>query len=210
MRTFITLIALIIYLPFSSAYAQERFEAGKHYTIIGETQPVVTGDKIEVRELFWYGCPHCFKIEDALEAWVANGMPEDAEFVRMPAIFSQVWEQHAKLYYTLEAMGNLDVMHRKVFDAIHIEEKQLIKEDDMIDFAQDQGLDKAAFEETLESFTVNSKVNAAKANIAKYQVTGVPAIVVAGKYLTDVTSAGSEQNMFAVIDFLINKAKAEG
>ena len=207
MRKIIYLTLFIINLPLM-AFAQEMFKEGKHYREISAAQPVETGDKIEVRELFWYGCPHCFKLEDGVEAWIET-MPEDVEFVRMPAIFSAVWEQHAKLYYTLEALGNLDTMHRKVFDEIHVNEQKLVKENQMIEFAQAQGLDKDEFEDTLSSFTVTSKVNAAKANIGKYEVTGVPAFVVAGKYLTDVTSAGSEQTMFQVIDFLINKAKAE-
>ena len=206
MRKLFYLLALLI--PFSAACAQETFKEGTHYTVLGETQPVETGDKIEVRELFWYGCPHCFKLEAGLEAWVKT-LPEDVAFIRMPAVFSPVWEQHAKLFYTLEAMGNLDEMHPKVFDAIHIDEQQLVKDDEMIEFAKAQGIDGTAFAETLESFSVNSKVNAAKTNIPKYQVTGVPAMVVAGKYLTSVSEAGSEQNMFAILDFLINKAKAE-
>ena len=207
MRKFFYLILFSLSLPIT-AYAQELYEQGKHYTVLGSTQPVETGDKVEVRELFWYGCPHCFKLEDGLEAWVET-MPEDAAFVRMPAIFSKVWEQHAKIYYLFEAMGNLDEMHRKVFDAIHIDKQKLVKDDEIIEFAVEQGLDKQTVEETLESFTVSSKVNAAKTNIAKYQVTGVPAMVVAGKYLTDVTAAGGERRMFEVIEFLINKAKAE-
>ena len=207
MRKFIYLTIFIFNLPIL-AYAQEMFKQGQHYREISTAQPVETGDKIEVRELFWYGCPHCFKLEDGLESWVKT-MPADSQFVRMPAIFSEVWEQHAKLYYTLEAMGNLETMHVKVFDAIHVDEQKLVTDDEMIEFAGAQGLDAAEFEDTLSSFTVTSKVNAAKANIAKYEVTGVPAIVVAGKYLTDVSSAGSEQTMFQVIDFLINKAKSE-
>ena len=207
MRKIVYLAIFILNLPLL-ANAQELFKEGQHYREISVVQPVETGDKVEVRELFWYGCPHCFRLEDGLEAWVTT-LPDYAEFVRMPAIFSDVWEQHAKLYYTLEAMGNLDTMHRKVFDAIHVDEQQLVKDDQMIDFAQAQGLDKNEFEDTLASFAVTSKVNAAKANIAKYEVTGVPAIVVGGKYLTDVSSAGSEQAMFQVLDFLINKANSE-
>ncbi len=189
--------------------AQEMFSEGKHYREIGAAQPVDTGDKIEVRELFWYGCTHCFKLEDGLNAWVATTMPDDAQFVRMPAIFSEVWEQHAKLYYTLEAMGKLDTLHRRVFDAIHVHEQKLVRDGEMIEFAAAEGLDEKDFEETLSSFTVTSKVNAAKVNIVNYEATGVPAIVVAGKYLTDISSAGGEQAMFRVIEFLINKAKAE-
>lgn len=207
MQKFLYLILFSLSLPLT-ACAQEMYEEGKQYTVLSTAQPVETGDKVEVRELFWYGCPHCFKLEDSLDAWVAN-MPADAEFVRMPAIFSQVWEQHAKIYYTFEAMGNLDEMHKKVFDAIHIDKKKLAKDDEIIEFAVEQGLDKATVEETMESFTVSSKVSAAKTNISKYQVTGVPAIIVGGKYLTDVTAAGGEKNMFEVIEFLINKAKAE-
>lgn len=208
MRKILLLLIFVTSLPLV-AQAQEIFKEGKHYTVIGMAQPVETGDKIEVRELFWYGCPHCFKLEDGLDTWVETKMPDDAQFVRMPAIFSGVWEQHAKLFFTLEAMGVLDTMHDRVFDAIHIDEKEIVEDDEMIEFAQAEGLDKDEFEETLSSFTVTSKVNAAKANIAKYEVTGVPAIVVAGKYLTDISSAGSEQTMFQVIEFLINKAKSE-
>ena len=207
MRKFFYMIFISLALPMTVC-AQELYEEGKHYTVLDAAQPVETGDQIEVRELFWYGCPHCFRLEDGLEAWVAN-MPDGAEFVRMPAIFSNVWEQHAKIYYTFEAMGNLDQMHRKVFDAIHIDKRQLTKDDEIVEFAVEQGLDKKTVEETLESFTVNTKISAAKTNISKYQVTGVPAIVVAGKYLTDVTSAGGEKQMFEVIEFLINKAKSE-
>lgn len=208
MRKIIYVTFFILSMPMM-AYAQEMFKQGQHYREISVAQPVETGDKVEVRELFWYGCPHCFRLEDPLERWVST-LPDHAQFVRMPAIFNQVWEQHAKLYYTLEAMGNLDTMHRKVFDAIHVYEQKLVKDSEMIDFAEAEGLDRQVFEDTLSSFAVISKLNAAKTNIANYEVTGVPAVVVGGKYLTDVSSAGSEQAMFQVLDFLINKVKSEG
>lgn len=208
MKKLIFVLSLVFILPVSITNAQELFEQGKHYAVLSVAQPVETGDNIEVREMFWYGCPHCFKLEPMLNDWLAN-MPEGAEFVRMPAIFSPVWEQHAKYYYTLEAMGQVDELHEKVFDAIHIDNNKMLEDDDFIEFAADNGLDPAIVEQTLESFAVQSKLNATKTNIAKYQVTGVPAFVVGGKYLTDVSSAGSEQNMFAVIDFLINKAQSE-
>jgi len=203
----ILLLITILILPVLGS-AQELFEEGKHYIVLNSTQPVETGNDVEVREMFWYGCPHCFRLEDGLESWVET-MPEGSKFVRMPAIFSEVWEQHAKLYYTLEAMGEIDNLHRKVFDAIHIDKISIVKDKEIVDFAVNQGLEKSVVEDTLSSFTVSSKINAAKINIRKYQVTGVPAMVVAGKYMTDVTSAGGEKNMFAVIEYLINKAKSE-
>ena len=203
------ILYLLFFLAFPvTGFSQELYQEGKHYTVLGTVQPVETGDKVEVREMFWYGCPHCFRLEDRLESWVEN-MPEGSGFVRMPAIFSDVWEQHAKLYYTLQAMGEVDNLHRKVFDAIHVENESIVADEEIINFAVKHGLEKSLVEQTLSSFSVMSKINAAKVNVRKYQVTGVPAIVVAGKYLTDVSSAGSEQNLFLVVEYLINKAKSE-
>ena len=162
--------------------------------------------KIEVVEFFWYSCPHCNHFEPQLEAWLKK-LPKDVYFRRVPVSFRPDFEPQQKLYYTLEAMGKVDATQKKVFDAIHIQQQKLTTADDIIAWAGAQGLDKAKFVETYNSFPIATKARKATQLQDQYKVQGVPAMGINGRFYTDGTQAGSMERALVVTDFLIASAR---
>ena len=183
-----------------------KFVEGQHYKVIDE--PVRTRDssKVEVVELFWYGCPHCFKLEPALDRWMSK-MPDGVDFYRSPAIFSELWKLHAQAYYTGEALKVTEKTHSAMFHALHKEKKKLKDKASIVDFYVSQGVDRAKFEKAFDSFGVRSQLKQAEARALNYGITGVPAVVVNGKYLISTQSAGSDEGVFKVVNFLIEEEK---
>jgi len=201
-----SLFALLLMQP---ALAQsDRYVEGGHYELLGEFQPVQTGDKIEVVEMFWYRCPHCYRLEPYLEKWLQN-KPENAEYVPIPALLNNSWAFQARAFYTFEALGMTDQLHAKFFDAIHKERRPFNTADQLAEWAKEYGADPEAVKKTMDSFAVNNKLNFAALMSQKYGITGVPAMIVDGKYRTNVSMAGSHEELFNVINYLIEKAAAE-
>lgn len=182
-------------------------EAGKQYVELSNPVPVSKPGKIEVVELFWYGCPHCYQFEPTITPW-AKKLPDDVNFVRVPAMFGGVWNVHGQLFIALEAMGVEAKVHDAVFAAIHKEGRKLADEDEMADFLADQGVDKEAFLKTFNSFGVKSQMEKDKKLAMAYQITGVPTMVVNGKYRFDLGTAGGPEQTLKLADFLIEKERA--
>ena len=192
--------------------------AGTDYIVLDTPQSTDSGKKIEVTEFFWYSCPHCNALEPALEAWVAK-QGDKIEFKRVPISFDPRFVPQQKLYYTLEALGQVSAMHKKVFNAIHVQRQSVDKDATILDFAVKQGLDKAKFADAYNSFGVQSKVNRATQLQNAYKVEGVPMIAVDGRFVTAPSIVGKamgnvpEAELFAatlqVVDALIVKAAAE-
>jgi len=192
-----------------SAFAapEEAFE-GKDFTRVSVPQPVATGKKIEVLEFFWYRCPHCNQLEPGLDAWLKK-LPKDAQIRRVPAVFRDDWMPGAKIYYTLEEMGQLGRLHRKVFDAYHVENLNLNDPAVLGSWVAKQGIDRKQFERVYNSFSTQSKAMQG-AELAKvYGVMGVPTFIIDGKYVTSESMTGGEPRLFEVLDQLIVKARAE-
>jgi len=207
----IALIALtgMVVTALQTAQAQDdQYIEGGHYELLTEFQPVQTGDKIEVVEMFWYRCPHCYRLEPYIEKWLEN-KPENAEYVPIPALLNQSWAFHARAFFTFEALGLTDQLHIKFFDAIHKDRKPFNTVEQLAEWAASHGADPAAITETMDSFAVNNKLNFASVMSQKYGITGVPAIIVDGKYRTNVTMAGSHEELFNLINFLVKKAAEE-
>lgn len=184
------------------------FALNRHYFQLLEPQPVSTGDKIEVTELFWYGCPHCYDLEPYLEEWLKN-KPADAQFVRVPALWSQkTWEFHARVYYTFEALGILDKVHREFFDENH-KRKRIRDLNQLFPFLEKNGIDKKQFLDAYDSFAVDSKVRHSKLVSQKSGADGVPAIVVDGKYRASLSSAGGHDKLLMLINYLVELAAKE-
>lgn len=202
-------MASLILLASPLGAQEQSFVEGGHYQVLASPQPVSTGDKIEVLELFWYRCPHCNTLEAPIHNWLQNGKPENAEYVPMPAILGPNWETGARQFYTLEALGLLDEYHPKLFYAIHAERKNLESADRFADWVAENGGNKEDVLDTWESFAVNTKTNFAKTLSVRYQLEGVPAFVIDGRYQTSVSQAGSTGTLFEVINFLVEKAAAE-
>ena len=163
-------------------------------------------DKIEVIEFFWYSCPHCNAFEPRLEAWIKK-LPADVVMRRVPVGFRDDFAPQQRLFYTLEAMGKLDELHGKVFQAIHVDHQLLNKEELILAWAQKQGLDQAKFKDLYNSFTVSSKQRRAVQTQNAFKVQGVPAIGVAGRFYTDGDLARNMDRALQVTDYLIGEAR---
>lgn len=183
-----------------------EFKAEEHYVELASPIPVATPGKIEVVELFWYGCPHCYQFESTLSPW-ADKLPADVTLRRVPAMFGGVWNVHGQVFLTLEAMGVEPKVHAAIFEAIHQKGYKLAKPEDMADFLATQGVDRATFLSTYDSFAVKGNVEKAKKLVKAYQISGVPALVVNGKYRFDIGSAGGNQQVLELADFLIAKER---
>ncbi len=174
------------------------------YQTLSPAQPTQNKDKIEVIEFFWYGCPHCYHFEPVLEKWLKT-KPANVEFIRQPAIFSSLWGKHAKAYFVAEALGVVDKVHADFFDAIQNKKQKLTSEDELAKFFVAHGVDEAKFREAYNSFLVDSKLRQAKAMAPRYGITGVPAIIINGKYKTNGPLAKSQENMIKVMNQLIQQ-----
>ena len=193
-------------LPALSAYAQPLAQVpvlDKDFRAVVPPQPTDTGAKIEVIEFMWYACPHCFAFEPVLNPWIKK-LPADVSFRRVPAQFAPIWIEHAKLFYTLDAMGEEERLHKKAFDSIHIEHQSLDTDANLIEWAGKNGLDKAKFADTMKSFGVAGKLKRAAQVVINYKIDGVPALAVNGKYLTSPSMAGGAEKSLAVCDYLID------
>jgi thiol:disulfide interchange protein DsbA len=184
-----------------------KYQEGQAYQRILPAQPTANPQKVEVVEVFWYGCPHCHRFQPYVERWLL-GEPENVEFVRLPAILSEKWAIHARAYYAAEALGVLERIHPKLFDAIHVDKERLDTEKSLADFFARQGVDRAAFLEAFNSFAVNSKVSRARELTRRYGIEGTPAVVINGKYRTSPASAGSFETLIDIMDHLVDREAA--
>ncbi|MEW5010309.1 MAG: thiol:disulfide interchange protein DsbA/DsbL [Cycloclasticus sp.] len=209
MQKLLILLTVFFFSYAASALAAEpaAYVAGKDYSLITPIQPTDTVDKLEVVEIFWYGCPHCHQFEPTLGPWTKD-LPEDVGFYRLPAIFSPLWEVHARAYFTADILNVLDESHSALFHVLHVKRKKLSTLEKLADFYVQYGVDKALFEKTYHSFVVNTRVARAKEMVTRYGVEGVPAMVVNGKYLITGPMAKSYENMLRITDFLLAKERA--
>lgn len=208
LKTFLALLALCAATAPASLSAAELKE-GRDYIVVHPVDvPAETPGKIDVVEFFWYGCSHCFDFEPALGKWLKTA-PKDVHFQRIPAIFRENWVPGAKLYYTLEAMGLTARLHGEVFDAVHIDRVKLDDQAVLLDWMAKHGVDRKQFADTYASFAVQGKVQRAHQFTRSFGIQGVPAVIVAGKYMPSAAAAGSYGNLLVIVDKLIAKARAE-
>ncbi len=210
-KTLISGLALAILA--GSAAAIELRE-GQHYTAYNPPRATENKDRIEVTEFFWYGCSHCFNLEPLLAKWLKK-LPKDVAFRRVPAVFPGKdgrpgnWASGAALFYTLETMGLLDKYHGEILDAIHIDRINLLDEKTVTDWLGKRGVDTKKFTETWGSFAVQSKVQRAMQVTQAHGIDGVPALIVDGRYKPASGAAGSFEDIFVVVDGLIEKARKD-
>lgn len=216
MRILAVILAMV--LPLLACAESEpvkpMFEEGTDYDVLGDQpKPAKTGP-IEVTEVFWYGCGHCYKFESIIGPWKKT-LADDVEFVGSPAMWKMrrdpmdaMWT-HAKIYYTASALDSLDKLHMVFFDAMHKQNKQLVDSKEISALVSAQGLDGEAFVKTMDSFAVNAQVNLADARQRNYNVTGTPEMVVAGYYHVGTAKAKSQKRMLEIVDFLIEKVRKE-
>lgn len=182
---------------------------GTNYLRLKSPQPVETGKNIEVLEFFSYGCPHCGELEPHLQTWLKT-KPADVTFRRVPVMFQPRWENLARVYYTLDALGEESKLSPEVFSAIYSKGVPLWNEKDFLDWAASKGLDRKKVEDVYKSFAVVGKVNRAKQLAGAYNIQSTPTVIVDGTFIT-----GSEKlpqghaSMPAAIDAMVQKARAE-
>ncbi|MCQ8895383.1 thiol:disulfide interchange protein DsbA/DsbL [Limnobacter humi] len=171
--------------------------------------PRSTPGKIDVVEFFWYGCPHCFHFEPALNEWIKK-LPGDVHFMKVPVRWPSNrvnFEGHQKLYFTLEALGKMPAAHAKVFDAMHKDKNPLANDNQIFDFAVSIGLNREEFANMYKSFAVSTKCAKATSLMEAYGPDGVPTLGIDGKFMTSASIAGTEENALRVADLLIKRAR---
>jgi len=197
---FVVVCLTVIYTNLAIA----NYVAGEDYVVLDKPVKTETGGKVEVRELFWYYCPHCFNVEPLVEQWLKK-LPDSAVFIRQPAVFSARWKNGAIFYYVLEQLGEVERLHGTLFDAIHLHQTPFLDQEDFVDWLADHGVDQKRANDAFKSFSVRIKVNKSKLNTVKYKTSGVPTFVVNGKYWVDAKHAGGEKRLFKVVNYLIQK-----
>jgi thiol:disulfide interchange protein DsbA len=178
------------------------------YKPVREQMTVTTGDKIEVAELFWFGCGHCFALEPSLKEWKKT-MPANAEFKKVPAIFSARWEFHGQAFYTMQALGVPEKAYDDFFKSIHVNRKPLNNMTQLVQFLSAFDKTEEQVKSAFNSFDINNKMRAAKKITRQSGAAGVPALVVDGKYITSQQLGGGTAQMFNIVNQLIDKAAAE-
>ena len=198
----LSLAAAALSFAAAGAFAQQPWQ------LLNPPQPTEGGGKVEVVEFFWYGCPHCYSLEPAVVAW-SKKAPADVTFKRVPAIPSDSWAEHARIFYTLEAMGKLEEYHQKVFDAIHKGNLNMNNKKIRDEWLAKNGIDPAKYAEMEKSFSVATKLNRAKQLTYAYKVDSVPRVVVNGKYVVTMEGAGSIDRVFQIVDQAIGVARKD-
>ena len=202
MKKFILGGAAALIMAFSMQTMAAEFVAGKDYTVVANPVKVEVPGKIEVREFFWYGCPHCFTLEPHMQAWLKE-LPKDVRFVRTPASMNPVWEQGARGYYVMEALGVRKNIHLPLFHAIHKEGKQIFSQAEQANYLALYGIPQEKFNSLFNSFAITGKVAQGNRLAQQYQLSGVPAVVVNGKYVV----TGVDGKVTQVVNYLIQKER---
>jgi thiol:disulfide interchange protein DsbA len=196
-RLFSLFVVLLMAAPL--AWAQGKYQ----YTELKPPQPVeAQGKNVEVVEFFWYGCPHCYNLEPLIETWVKK-LPPDVQFKRIPAVFNERWAHDAAIFYTFEAMGLLDKLHRPFFDAIHRDHLRTDNPDALAQWLQKNGVDPKKFQETMKSFSVQSKTRRAVQLTTAYKIDGTPAMAVQGRFTVSTEQGRSREGMLDTVSYLV-------
>lgn len=191
-----------------------KYDEGKHYARLVPSQPTIgNADKIEVAEVFWYGCPHCYELEPTINAW-KDEAPSNVRFVRIPAIWNDLLQTHARLYYTEEVLGrngdieNPEAFRRAVFEEYHQRGNRLANEASIKRLFARYGVSEETFDTAWNSFEVAQKVRVASDLTRRYSISSVPQVVVNGKYRTGAAEAGGFQQLIEVIEELVDREDA--
>jgi thiol:disulfide interchange protein DsbA len=198
-------VSVLAFAPAAGAADASAPRLGLEYKQIPQ-QPITTGPRIEVVEFFWYGCPHCNQLQGPLEAWLKR-KPEDVELRRTPAIFRESWVPHARIFYTLEALGELGRLHQAVYRAVHAQKEDLTTASSAAEWAARNGIDRARWLSTYNSPEIDRKIDESKAATRSYAIEGTPSLVVDGRYLTSSGMSDSYQGVIVILDDLVRIAR---
>lgn len=223
MRLFVLIFSLLLSVTACSQEGGEaaapKYQSGVHYVELAKPVDVDDPSKIELAEVFWYGCGHCFHFEPYITEWKKT-KPDDVNFVAVPAMWNGAMEGHARMFYTAKNLGILDKAHSAIFNAMHpappsslvvvpSKPKQFGHADEISEFLSQFGVDAETVKKELTSHTVTLQVQDANKRARAYQISGTPQLVVNGKYRIETNQNVSQQQMFDIADFLIEKARTE-
>jgi thiol:disulfide interchange protein DsbA len=198
----------VLLLAGSSTALALEIQQGVHYKLLTPAQPTnVAPGKVEVAEVFWYACGHCYLLEPKLEAWDSKGRPANAQLVRLPATWNNTLKTHARLFYTMELLGKQD-LNPEIWREINVKGNRLDTPAAIEAFFTSRGVSKADFDKAFAGFAVDSKIMKAEDLNRRYKITGTPTVVVNGKYVTDIGMAGGEEQLFQVINALVARESA--
>jgi len=197
----------LLLLMAGTATAAAQLQQGVNYKLLTPAQPTsVEPGQVEVVEVFWYACGHCYALEPKLEAWDKRGRPAEARLVRLPATWNNMLKTHARVFYTVELLGKPN-LHQDVWREINLKGNRLDTPATIEAFFTSRGVAKADFQRAFSGFAIDSKIMKAEDLNRRYKITGTPTVIVNGKYVTDVAMAGSEDKLFEVINALVAKEK---
>lgn len=205
------LLSLMLWAGFTATTALADPQMGEQFDQVAQQITTDQPAKIEVMELFWYGCPHCYHMEQPLQAWVKK-LPADVYFKRIPALPNAGWAPLAKTYFAMQELGVLEKLHSQLFDAIHKSKtlSQQADEASLIDWVTKQGgLDKIKVEKAFKSFAINMQMNKAMQTFRASGATGVPALIIDGKFITGSSMAGGNEAALQTADFIIQNVRKD-
>lgn len=206
MKAWLTGIALIV--ACAAAHAQPTPVAGRDFQTLDPPRPVATGERVEVIEFFYYGCPVCYEAQPHIARWLMRSGPGVA-LLRVPAVFTESSESFARTFYALGAMNQIARLHWPVYDNHHFDGRQLNEEKNIVEWVGRNGVDAARFSELWKSSEVNAQIAAAKEALKTYDIKGVPSFVVDGKYVTSARMAGGVKEALQVVEHLVGRAASE-
>ena len=206
MKGWLTGIALIV--ACAAVHAQPTPVSGRDFQELSPPRPVATGERVEVLEFFYYGCPVCYEAQPHIARWLMRSGPGVA-LLRVPAVFTESSESFARTFYALGAMNQVARLHWPVYDNHHFDGRQLNEEKNIVEWVGRNGVDAGRFSELWKSDEVKAQIAAAKEALKTYDIKGVPSFVVDGKYVTSARMAGGVKEALQVVEHLVARAASE-
>jgi len=202
-----TVVVFALSMAVGAVAQAQSWVENTHYRTLDNPVRTASDEGVEVAEVFWYGCPHCYTFKPLVESW-ADQAPDYVNFVKLPAALGQSWEPHAYAFYALEAMGELDKVHDALFTALAGERRPLNSPEALADFVSGHGVDAEEFLNNYRSFGVRARVQQAQAKIRGARITGTPTMLVNGKYVVSASMAGGHEAVLSVVDYLVEQERA--
>ena len=198
------LIVLVLSLFCSSAFAKD-YQEGRHYELI-EPLPTRNPEKIEVIEFFWFGCGHCFSLEQLIKDWKSE-VSSEVDFFRLPVVWNAQTKTHAKLFFATETLQVPEAI-QGIFSAIHYNRKMMLSDKEIIPFFQGYGIQEDKYLAATNSFGLKNNLRKAELFAFKYGIKGVPAFIVNGKYKVSATREIGTEDLLDVVNYLIEKEQS--
>ncbi|MDQ7729436.1 thiol:disulfide interchange protein DsbA/DsbL [Halomonas sp. SpR8] len=204
-----TLMVAMAGLGLSAAVSAQDIVEGQDYEVLeSPVETHVEDGQIEVTEVFWFGCPHCYRLQTPVNEWYET-LDDDVSVEHMPATMGGDWNTHATAFYAAESLGIEDELHADFFNAIHQEKQSLTEPDEIAAFFANYGVSEEEAKQALTDFSVRSEVNKANSRMRQMKLMGVPALVIDGRYVVTPSTAGSLENMPQIADALVEQVRAE-